>query len=578
LNDALHNLILLQFFNEFCLQEYQIENVMFWIEAEIYKTVIEPVNARKFANYLRLVYLTKNSPLGINLNNELLEDICWSPDETPPSDIFVEVQHYVFNTIKGHAFPRFIKSKLYSSFTAFQNSDYQEAQVVAWDERYVSEKYGNMFEVIDILQDPSSETSKVLLNEGKYGAISTLLFRQRLLSDIYGRYFPVVSPVIKGYFDELKRDIWKGKKAHVEKGKKLTKFFGKRPTEQHMIAQSNPILASDTHRESVQSMHNSKAAHSAQHIKPPAAGSSSPDSNLHRRKKVGKLNEFFGENLDESVMVAQKLVTTLNLHENNLGSNEGDLNNATINELTAEERRELTRRARKILKVLGATLDEQSVGVLKGGLQIASKAENYGEVLSSQNMLQNDSGSLSGSQDVDVKQVQLTRLNKLSHFLGHRIQDSDLEASCSNSNSKLTPRPLTNDEKLEYKKRASKLESILGKTVAPQSILSYSDKKAKFDLDVIIRLNDDELLPIDDMFSSDEEQADGNKKKMNKLKKLRKLLGNDVRVGTVLKKQFLDQLASSVEAIEDLENRSELQKSIDMLKSIAEIRITTPTG
>ena len=88
---------------------------------------------------------------------------------------------------------------------------------------------------IEVLENPGSITSQEALDVfGATKSINSLFFRQNILTEIMSRYFPIVSPIIRNYFNETSRDEFRSKQKKVEKEKKLTKFFGIRPTLEQM--------------------------------------------------------------------------------------------------------------------------------------------------------------------------------------------------------------------------------------------------------------------------------------------------------------------------------------------------------
>jgi Regulator of G protein signaling domain len=569
-DSVLHNLISLQFFNEFCLQEYSVENVLFWIEAEVYKTIIDPSKAKRFATYLYLVYIKDGAPLNINMHKEIVQEIPWPFNDVPASDIFVVAQHYVYKTIKGHAYTRYENSKLFASFLEFKLSDrYSYVQAhVTWGEQFITEKSCD-FQVIDVLLDPESEKSKKLIDDGRYETISSLQFRQSILSDTFARYFPIVSPVVRSYFNEDDRNEWRRKQVNVGKGKKLTKFFGQRPTSEHMNRQKSYLAPS---REDSLSEISSQ---------PSSTETDDFDENGGRRKKAGKLVEFFGQTLDRGAMVNQKLLQSSEVDAEQVAA-QNQANNdqllsyqITTNNLSGEEKRELTKKARKLLNVLGETLDEKTVDSLKQNMPtgpfepgISDSRVNLVKPLKTSDIL------VQVQEELDPKQVQRNRLEKLSKFLGHRIAESDLAPESDSPKA----RRLTVEEKNTYKRRSLKLLSILGSNVPLEAIVNYNLKPTVFTMDQesLISLGDEDVLPlsIGDLSGGSDDETTVHRQKQLRLKKLRKLLGEDIRVGTVLNQPFLDNVEKSIDS-EHAEHSEGLKEDIKLLKEITEVRKTT---
>ena len=123
LYSVLHNVISLQFFHEFCLNEFSVENILFWIEVEIFKTIDEKEQRELFARYLYYTYICPiNSPLAINISDEVRQEIQFPFTSVVESNLFDEAQEHAYAMIKGHAYSRYEKSDIFQKFIEFKNS------------------------------------------------------------------------------------------------------------------------------------------------------------------------------------------------------------------------------------------------------------------------------------------------------------------------------------------------------------------------------------------------------------------------------------------------------------------------
>jgi hypothetical protein len=120
LYSILYNTAALRFFNEFCLQEYSIENVLFWIEAEIYRSIVNEDQRKIYAKYLYFHYLKLESPLCLNVDNEVREAIAKQYSEDPSPELFDDVQGLIYILIKQRAYPRFERSDFFKRFLKFK--------------------------------------------------------------------------------------------------------------------------------------------------------------------------------------------------------------------------------------------------------------------------------------------------------------------------------------------------------------------------------------------------------------------------------------------------------------------------
>ncbi|KAG0334161.1 hypothetical protein BG000_008582 [Podila horticola] len=155
--EILHNTIALDHFRQFCFQEYSIENLLFWLDVELFSKpsteflemdipeaksdeMLSLVNtdrsgrfAVKHARYIYLTYIDSNGPLQVNLSDETRTEIPWpildySPSDSPTSDtskesehegwpvdrrMFVAAQEHTYQLMKGHTLVRFEESDLW---------------------------------------------------------------------------------------------------------------------------------------------------------------------------------------------------------------------------------------------------------------------------------------------------------------------------------------------------------------------------------------------------------------------------------------------------------------------------------
>eukprot|EP00842_Homolaphlyctis_polyrhiza_P006606 jgi/Hompol1/6947/HPOL_000979-RA len=543
LQSVLHNIISLQFFNEFCLQEYSIENTLFWIEVEIFKTISDPSVRFLFAQYLYLTYISEhNAPLQLNLSAEVRNDIKWPIEEPVDTSVFEEAQDHAYAMIKGHAYIRYEESKIFEKFLEFKQMDrytYIQGRVM-WSFDTMFPEPSSLFhiqEAVNILMDPNSPVSAQALSEfgnKDISSIESILFRHCVLGVIIGRYFPLVSPVIREYFNTSNRNSWADRQRRIQKEKKLTKFFGHRPTTEHMMQQRIYDLREDESTDDLtQQMGGVMGSNRAlrdlddQEAKAGSDGDEQTGNDPTKRKKAGKLTEFFGESrlpkkqLKRQGGDAQASAGGAADDDDDDGTyhEAGKQSQYSIpldddapilgmqNELTTAERRALNRRARKLHALLGEALDERTVSDkvtmpvvhLKTqstervhdipGAQLA-KQDSHNSLLQMIGASTHESGGTGDANYQGAPQIgslgsaenefanrfqQKLKIDKLSHFLGHRIQEIDiLEAQATAPKSPPRARPLTTEEKKHYQKKSSKLERVLGSTMPAEAIVNYS--------------------------------------------------------------------------------------------------------
>jgi hypothetical protein len=119
---VLYNTTALIFFNEFCLREYSIENVLFWVESEIFKTITDVGDRYKMAKRIIFTYIKPNSPLCLNIEDELRASVGQVSAEEVPISLFDELQGFIQKLLKLHAYPRYELSDLFEKFIKLKDN------------------------------------------------------------------------------------------------------------------------------------------------------------------------------------------------------------------------------------------------------------------------------------------------------------------------------------------------------------------------------------------------------------------------------------------------------------------------
>ena len=119
LKSVLNNTVSLQFFNEFCLQEYAVENVLFWVEAQVYASIIEPELQKTFSKHLYYTYIKNDAPLVLNVDEELRKSIT-EEYKNPNAYTYLDIQAFIYILIKQHAYNRYENSLIFKRFLKFK--------------------------------------------------------------------------------------------------------------------------------------------------------------------------------------------------------------------------------------------------------------------------------------------------------------------------------------------------------------------------------------------------------------------------------------------------------------------------
>jgi hypothetical protein len=384
-----------------------------------------------------------------------------------------------------------------------------------------------------------SKVLKELQSTVKDDCWNSLLFKQNILQETISRYLPIVSSEIRGYFNTSNRDKFASNFKKVQKQKKLTRFFGEAPTIEHMDLQQVVIdqgLGDENDKESIASDGN--------------------DHKFDKRKRAGKLADFFG---DEPAHKKEIMLAFSEAGNRNPDDEQLLEVLKTTNEIPKEEKKIMIKKAKKLLLILGENVEEQvsrppvtkNEGNSSFSLHISPSRSSISSIAS----------EISADDKERINEKQ--RLDKLMHFLGHRIEARVLEEAKNNVLSRPQIRPLTDKEKKTFQRRSSKLESMFGTAVPFNSILNYNtlDEEDESPMNP-----SNSFIPVANV----EAKPDNKKKqKLDKIKKIHKILG--VNVYDDLQNQLdMESLRDSIASISDLKLRSQLLGDLELLGSLDE--------
>ncbi|KAJ3182049.1 hypothetical protein HDU87_000389 [Geranomyces variabilis] len=420
LQSCLRNKLALRFFSEACAEEYTIENLLFWLDVEVFQSL--PSGQRQmYGQYIYLTYVSCFAPLQVNIPAEIRNDIQWPMDPHHVAETtFDEAQEQVYAMLKNHSFLRFEKSAKYKQYLdarAQDHNSFMQSRIAGPFANHFQANIETARAVIPMLEKTAAHTeglsSRKAAKEGE--KVATIKFRESMLSRTVVQYFPLANRIMDGYFNETNRSSWGNKQKRMHKEKKLAKFFGERPSVeliQRQIAQASAGYlrtgtssggaggaagSRDSYGESeimlmMMAAGNKERAGNAQGGGGGGGGGGAgdgpedsdvtgddPTSQIARRRKKEKLEEFFGDKLPKQQRIVQQLMVSSvggdqfsvnDLEEaaardedfDNDSDGDSGFNVETTNELDPEERRMLQRRHKKIASMLGETLDEKTIG------------------------------------------------------------------------------------------------------------------------------------------------------------------------------------------------------------------------
>ncbi|KAI9095808.1 hypothetical protein DFS34DRAFT_695430 [Phlyctochytrium arcticum] len=625
LQSCLRNKVGLRFFSEFCIEEYTIENLLFWLDVEIFQSCRQELRDN-FAKYIIVTYITSTAPLQVNISAEIREDVI-SNDTSDPI-MFDEAQEQVYAMLKSHSFVRYEKSKKFKEYLDAKTNDRLEYQRGRISGPFVLHFLSNietargiipLIETSPTHKMPSSLPFGNSDKNAKVNKAATMKFKESVLTKALTQYFPLANRILKGYFNDTNRNHWADKQKRMHPSAQYLQTIGGIGT----FDSSEDFLNQHDDENAVSPTNDEDAT-----------------SHGNRRKKKDKLETFFGDKLTNQQQRGQQIVTNAE-SGSNLGTSsetsDDDIQQPveTTNDLKANERRMLQKRTNKISRVLGESLDEKTIGLTVTYPAIQERLNAAYSSADGESLMQSDDGSIhrlgdtssfaslgrpgtnndtisrdghcrDGSEN-ESKLAQKRRLDKISSMMGQRIGVSDIqEAKASGAPPPTHPRrPLTLEEKKQFQKKASKLERILGQLPPTEALytslagsmeqpavatarrslagLSFMVKQARdvFDiLDPLAHLTDNDA-PGGTTVSRDsqvsfESQATSSinvqqvelskESRQKRLNKLRKFFGDHISVEVVVETQLLADLERTIE--EEIMDEQELEKLRRQIKNI----------
>ncbi|KAJ3414921.1 hypothetical protein HDV05_005870 [Chytridiales sp. JEL 0842] len=521
LMSLLYNKLGLAFFHEFCIEEFTIENLLFWLDVETFQTCDEAIRPT-FGRYIYLVYIAQDAPLLLNLSKEVRQDVAAAFDKNDggalPVSVFDEAQQNVYAMIKGHSYIRFEKSSYNKYLQNIRKSDlsrYRQSRISGAFSEHFHPNPAALESLNQILESPTTAESLaklVELGDGKPISIHSNQFKELFISSSIQQYFPASSQSIDNYFDQITRIAWGEKQRKMLKERKLHKFFGTKISSEQLERQvySGRRLSGGYNPGSQRASRIPEGLDAllSEEVEGEAAGDGA-DSSV-KRKKMEKLHTFFGDFLPDQERVGQNLVSgtdLVNIMAEEGGSSDGSCNGstdeiivdvATTNDLDADQKRMLTKRNKKLNTLLGEALDAKTVSrVVTDTVQLqkpADGSESHSVLSVEANSPQKDSAGLSplepapgSTLEGESNQVKKKRLDKLSSVFGQRIKADTLTEAQSYVPMNLinsdigrvlpAPRVLTGSERKQVQRRANKIEKLLGAIPPTEALITTVENK-----------------------------------------------------------------------------------------------------
>ncbi|KAJ3025606.1 UNVERIFIED_CONTAM: hypothetical protein HDU68_006948 [Siphonaria sp. JEL0065] len=516
---------------KFCLTDFTIETLLFWLDVQIFRSCPDTFRSQ-FGGYIYNMYLVADAPVKVNVSLDLMYDINAAIVSQVGVDVnmFDDAQQHVYSLLKMKTFARFKKTKAFEAFMTMKEKD---------EEAYKSNALpvGKLYEALHFTKlplfhddsPPGKNQIQLQTQEEKD------IMRDLVLERVLQRYFPDCKFFDQGhgYYADPDRSqlIHRTQKKKMEK--KLSKFFGDRPgvdelgRQKLMIDRLKKAVVNTQVEEISQlvslgesigggSVRSSVAKRRKANPNQVGDNSSSallPDEGQLKKKKFEKLVDFFGEPIprDERKFFNNDSMLQFEGDVGGAGTSDDDDSDEvvdTINDLTPDEKRTLTKKARKLMTVFGDQGPEQA-HILRQSIakrtSIHTKSvlqEKSGEIVEEEGEGEDATDSIirairtsviseDGETESVVHQVQLTeeefreikqlrkkRLSKLTAFLGEEV--GTFEAILPSIGSPETPKHImTKEEKVVQRKRLQKLERVMGELVTTdilENALDVSDE------------------------------------------------------------------------------------------------------
>ncbi|KAJ3346457.1 hypothetical protein HDU83_003070 [Entophlyctis luteolus] len=498
----------------FALAEYAVENLLLHLEIEALQSC--PVESVSICcRYIHAMYVDAvRAPIPVIMPLETRNAIRVRVEAGNALDetLFDSVQEQVLATLQTVVYPRFMKSAYWSQLDEARRADpksYFDAQIHSFASAYPLDLQF-LRDTTLIVYSPTSRPAIALLEELSPTTLTNTPneWREVLLAAALRRYGCDARGVF-GYFDNTVRGNWAVKQRRITKEKKLNKFFGSRVGEdamrmQKVLVSSDGILSLDKSNNRSWK-HNGMAGMgigiiNISDVMQVIEDLDENDDVALRRKKIDKLRNIFGdpvptqpdgdsETSNSQVVLAEPTIET-------------------TNELSADARRMLNKRTKKLAGMLGETVDARLVGVAAVAKDVAAFADGEADAAletplmeffdSSQDpAAEEDDSSVDMTDDSAVsKEARKRRLDKLSQLLGERITNYDASADAASLAKIQTFR-----QKVDVRRKTSNIEARIGRLLTPQEKATVAMKMKKIDAgDILKELDDEEksVQPMDD--------------------------------------------------------------------------------
>ncbi|KAG5463212.1 MAG: hypothetical protein BJ554DRAFT_976, partial [Olpidium bornovanus] len=368
---VLRNLVGLEIFQEFCTRDFSVENLLLWLDVEMFTSLKDPATFLTHARYIYLTYLAESAPLQVNLREDVIRDVPW------PLQSGWLVDRAMFDE---------------------PNLEVMQSAVEMADNstKWVSQSFAKA-----------------------PGGV-----KEQFLKRAMNLFFPRSRPV-EGYFEDSNRLTTAQKLTTIQKEKKLAKFFGAKPSSELLAGQHLHGTGPQGEPLPGDSLFGLPDAG----VVTPVSATAEESDLWSKKKRMEKLEGFFGDRLGTNQLADQKLYTPYDsaacagqpqppppppppptqtrlggavstilrrASDTSMSSADEPAGAMNANDLSADERRVLAKRSKKLRGILGEPLRESVVAT---AITMLAKTAQSAEDLTSSSIAESDAGVPSAARE-----------------------------------------------------------------------------------------------------------------------------------------------------------------------------------
>ena len=520
---VLHNMEALTILQEFCIQEFQFEYLLFWLEVEVFRNIAKQ-NASNtgaevsissaiysslvlHARYIFFTFLADKAALKLNLSNDVLATLDWPVPKIDRTtslpmpvriDMFDEIQDYAFMCLSHFVIPSFEHSSFHDDLLDARQTDSYESSWINPGSHYMrfEQDVNGMRKSIEAAMNNGANVELPRAVQAR--RIVTNSIKSPLAAQIQENEIPGQEALIEVRSSSRQRlrtkdeEERRGKFIHkrrIQREKKLRHFFGDAPITKDAYYSDAKIALfvpettnfDESDDDLVPTALQSKVSLLT---KGATEGESSNDGVQTRRKKVDKLEDFFGvQKLPNKLLVEQRIVDHVEHDQTTSSIDSVDPVPPTTNDLSAQEKRELINKTKRLKNKLGVVPKENIVEIAVSH----SRVPNFNRRISQDSLKDHMTASTPSLVSISnrAKKVKTERdrqrrkLQKLQEFLGERVNPSMFPQTLKNHHvvhekKDAVGKAITTGEKKVHLKRVSKLQHVFGELPPANLIVENS--------------------------------------------------------------------------------------------------------